>query len=90
MLAETTFAHHSERKRLTHLATVFAETFNWSAAAAFVRPPSITFRTMASRPFGVRGAFLWVSIRCSGHRLSFDIFSFLVQDRMDNLLKAHI
>src|SRR5262249_47460748 len=56
----------SARKRLTHLATVLAETLNWSAAAAFVRPPSITLRTMASRPFGVRGAFLWVSIRSSG------------------------
>src|SRR5262249_16119293 len=55
----------SARKRLTHLATVFAVTLNWSAAAAFVRPPSITLRTMASRPFGVRGAFLWVSIRSS-------------------------
>jgi hypothetical protein len=28
-------------------------------------PPSITLRTMASRPFGVRGAFLWVSLRFS-------------------------
>src|SRR2546423_2166264 len=55
----------SARNRSTHLATVFAVVLNRTAATAFVRPSSITLRTIASRPFGVRGAFLWVSIRFS-------------------------
>src|SRR6266436_4479812 len=56
----------SARKRLTHLATVLAVVLKWRAAAALFRPPSTTLRTIASRPFGVRGAFLWVFIRSSG------------------------
>ena len=36
--------------------------------AALLSPPSITNRTMASRPLGVRGAFLWVSVRFSANR----------------------
>src|SRR5258708_33029568 len=59
----------SARNRPTHLATVFAVVLNRTAAAAFVRPPSITLRTIASRPFGVRGAFLWASIRFSPRNL---------------------
>src|SRR5712672_1794720 len=59
----------SARNRSTHLATVFAVVLNWRAAAAFVTPSSITIRTIASRPFGVRGAFLWVSIRFSPRNL---------------------
>src|SRR5437762_1249188 len=59
----------SARNRSTHLATVFAVVLNRTAAAAFVRPSSITLRTIASRPFGVRGAFLWVSIRFSPRNL---------------------
>src|SRR6202047_1503549 len=49
----------SARKRSTHLATVFAVVLNWRAAAALLSPAS-THRTMASRPFGVREAFLWL------------------------------
>ena len=48
----------SVRKRLTHLATVFGVVLNWRAAAAWLSPPSTTLHTIASRPFGVRGAFL--------------------------------
>src|SRR5947207_4793888 len=59
----------SARNRSTHLATVFAVVLNRTAATAFVRPSSITLRTIASRPFGVRGAFLWVSIRFSPRNL---------------------
>ena len=40
------------------LRTVFGVVLNWRAAATLLNPPSITLRTMASRPFGVRGAFL--------------------------------
>src|SRR6478736_6653296 len=47
----------SPRKRPTHLATVFGVVLNCRAAAAFDRPPSITLRAIASRPFGVRDAF---------------------------------
>jgi hypothetical protein len=58
----------SVRKRLTHWATVFGVTLNWRAAVTWLSPPSTTLRTIASRPFGVRGAFLWVSIRFSANR----------------------
>jgi len=34
---------------LTHSATLFVVTLNWSAAAAFVRPPSIALRAIALR-----------------------------------------
>src|SRR5712671_2158656 len=77
------------RNRSTHLATVFGVVLNWRAAAALPSPPSITHRTMASRPFGVRGAFLWVSIRSLLGTLKLRNLSFLGPDRMDNLLKAH-
>src|SRR2546423_7783478 len=59
----------SARNRSTHLATVFAVVLNRTAAAVFVRPSSITLRSIASRPFGVRGAFSWVSIRFSPQNL---------------------
>jgi hypothetical protein len=71
------------------LATVFAVVLNWSAAAAFVRPASITLRTIASRPFGVRGAFLWLFIWSLRGKLKLRNLSFLGSDQMDNLLKAH-
>ena len=79
----------SARNRPTHLATVFAVTLNWSAAAAFVRPPSTTLRTMASRPFGVRGAFLWLFIWSLRGTLKLRNLSFLGSDQVDNLLKDH-
>ena len=53
----------SARNRATHLATVFGVVLNWRAAAAFDEPPSMTLRAIASRPLGVREAFLCVSIR---------------------------
>src|SRR5215831_15831710 len=56
------------RKRLTHLATSFAVVLNWRATAAPLSPPSTTVRTICSRPFGVKRAFLWVSIRSSPNR----------------------
>src|SRR5512144_3083383 len=55
----------SVRKRSTHFDTVFGVVLNLRAAPALVRPPSTMARTICSRPFGVRGAFLWVSIRSS-------------------------
>src|SRR6266508_5678685 len=58
----------SARKRSTHLPTVFGVVLNWRAAAALVIPRSTTARTISSRPFGVRRAFLWVSIRSSANR----------------------
>jgi hypothetical protein len=77
------------RKRATHLATVFDVVWNARAAAAFDRPPSITLRAIASRPFGVRAAFLCVSIRLLRESLRFGDISVHGSNRMDNLLKAH-
>jgi hypothetical protein len=54
-------------KRATHLATVFGVVLNRRAAAAFESPHSITLRAIASRPLGVREAFLCVSIRLSAN-----------------------
>ena len=62
---------------------------NWRAAAVLLSPPSITNRTMASRPFGVRGAFLWVFIWSLRGTLKLRNLSFLGSDQMDNLLKDH-
>lgn len=42
-----------------------------------------------SRPFGVRGAFLWVFIWSLRGTLKLRSLSFLGSDQMDNLLKAH-
>src|SRR3979490_2910481 len=78
------------RNRSTHLATVFGVVLNWRAAAALLSPFPTTDRTMASRPLGVRGAFLWVSIRFSANRWWFGDFRVPGRGRMDNLLKAHI
>src|ERR1700752_5007735 len=58
----------SVRKRLTHLATVFGVVLYFRAAAALLSPASTTARTISSRPFGVREAFLWVSLRFSANR----------------------
>jgi hypothetical protein len=80
----------SARKRPTHLATVFGVVLNSPAAAAFDRPPSITLRAIASRPFGVSDAFLCVSIRFSRESLTFGDISVHASNRMDNLLKDHI
>jgi hypothetical protein len=77
------------RKRATHLATVFGVVLNRRAAAAFDTPPSITRRAIASRPFGVRDAFLCVSIRLLRESLRFGDISVHGSNRMDNLLKAH-
>src|SRR5215469_15856270 len=48
----------SAQKRPTHLPTVFGVVLNWRAAAALDMPRSTTARTISSRPFGVRRAFL--------------------------------
>jgi hypothetical protein len=58
-------------------------------AAAALLSPAPTHRTMASRPFGVRQAFLWLFIWSLRGTLKLRNFSFLGSDKMDNLLKAH-
>jgi hypothetical protein len=78
------------RKRATHLVTVFGVVLNWRAAAALLNASSITLRTIASRPLGVRGAFLWLFIWSLRGTLKLCNLSFLGSDQMDNLLKAHI
>ena len=77
------------RKRSTHLSTVLGVVWNRRAAAAFDRPPSITLRAIASRPFGVRDAFSCMSIRFSRESLRFGDISVYGSNRMDNLLKDH-
>src|SRR5207249_12232428 len=44
---------------------------------------------MASRPLGVRGAFLWLFIWSLRGTLKLHNLSFLGSDQMDNLLKDH-
>src|SRR3984957_6921019 len=78
----------SARNRSTHLATVLGVVLNWRAAAALLSPAS-TDRTMASRPFGVSGAFLWVFIWSLRGILKLRNLSFLGSNQMDNLLKDH-
>src|SRR5205807_8833741 len=80
----------SAQKRSTHLPTVFGVVLNWCAAAALDKPRSATARTISSRPFGVRRAFLWVSIRSSANRWGLGNISVPGLGRMDNLLKVHI
>jgi hypothetical protein len=75
---------------LTHLATDFGVTLNRRAAAALDSPQSITARTITSRPLGVKGAFLWMSIQALRESLRFGDISVHGSNRMDNLLKAHI
>jgi len=75
-------------KRAHHLRAVRGQTPAARAAACGVCPPSIE-RTIASRPRGVRRALLWMFIRSSEVSLKRRNSSFLAQDRMDNLLKAH-
>src|SRR5262249_45367215 len=48
----------SAQKRPTHLPSVFGVVLNWRAAVALDMPRSTTARTISSRPFGVRRAFL--------------------------------
>src|SRR6202030_3465280 len=79
----------SARNRPTHLATVFGVVLYSSAAAALLNPPSITARTIDSRPFDVREAFLWLFIWSLRRTLKLRNLSFLGSDQMDNLLKAH-
>ncbi|OKO78672.1 hypothetical protein AC630_18690 [Bradyrhizobium sp. AS23.2] len=74
---------------MTHLATVFGVVLNRSAAAAWFSPPSTTLRTIASRPLGVKGAFLWTFIWSLLGTLKLRNLSFLGSDQMDNLLKDH-
>jgi hypothetical protein len=62
---------------------------NWWAASAWLNPPSTTLRTIASRPLGVKGAFLWTFIWSFPGTLKLRNLSFLGQNRMDNLMKAH-
>ncbi len=57
----------SASNRLVHLATVLGVVLNRRAASALDRPPPITARTIMSRPLGVKGAFLCVSIRASAN-----------------------
>jgi hypothetical protein len=80
----------SARNRSTYFATVFDVVLNWRAAAAVLNPSLITLRTMASRPLGVRGAFLWLFIWSLRGTLKLRNLSFLGSDQMDNLLKAQI
>src|SRR6202049_1932763 len=77
------------RNRSTHLATVFGVVLTWRAAAALLSPAS-THRTMASRPFGVREAFLWLVLSSLTRTLTVLHISFHGSDQMDNLLKDHI
>ncbi|MGY4331097.1 hypothetical protein ACVWWG_005514 [Bradyrhizobium sp. LB7.2] len=60
-----------------------------AAAAAWVSPPSTTLRTIASRPLGVKGAFLWTFIWSLLGTLKLRNLSFLGSGQMDNLLKDH-
>jgi hypothetical protein len=53
----------SASNRAIHLATAFGVVLNFRAAAVLVNPQSTTARTIISRPLGVKGAFLCVSIR---------------------------
>src|SRR5262245_57682304 len=69
----------SARKRSTHLPTVFGMVLNWRAAPALVIPRSTTARTSSSRPFGVRRAFLWLSIRSSANRWALATSAFPVR-----------
>jgi hypothetical protein len=76
-------------QELTRRKTVFGVMLNWPAAAAFDSRQSTTVRTIFSRPFGVKSAFLWVSIRFPRESLRFGDISVHDPSRMDNLLKAH-
>lgn len=68
--------------------TIFGVVLN--CAAPCIAQSRSTHRTMASRPFGVRGAFLWLLIWSFRGTLKLRNFSFLGADQIDNLLKDHI
>jgi hypothetical protein len=51
--------------------------------------PSLTLRTIASRPLRVKRAFLWLFIRSLSGTLKLRNLGFLGSDQMDNLLKDH-
>jgi hypothetical protein len=76
----------SALNRLPHLATVFGVVLNWKAASAWLSPPSTTLRTIASRPLGVKGAFLWTFVWSLRGTLKLRNLNFLGSDQMDNLL----
>ena len=78
----------SALNRATHLRTVRGQTPAAFAVTSGVCPLN-TCITIRSRPSGVRRAFLWMFIRSSEGLLKRRNSSFLAQDRMDNLLKAH-
>ena len=73
---------------MTHLATVLGVVLNCYAASALLGPPSITLRTIASRPLGVKGAFLWTFHLVSLGTLKLRNLGFLGSDQMDNLLRG--
>jgi hypothetical protein len=81
-------ARPSLRKRSNHFRTVRGQTPAARAAASAVCPLS-TCITTRSRPNGVSRAFLCMFIRSSEEITEVCNLSFLAQDRMDNLLKAH-
>src|SRR5208283_3246838 len=81
-------ANPSRRYRSTHFRTVRGQTPAASATASGVCPLS-TCRTIRSRPRGVSRAFLCTFIRSSRESLKPRNSSFLGQDRVDNLMKAH-
>jgi hypothetical protein len=60
-----------------------------SRAGAGLNPPSTTLRTIASRPLGVKGAFLWTFIWSLLGTLKLRNLSFLGSDQMDNRLRDH-
>ena len=69
----------SASNRPIHFATVFGVVLNWRATAALDSPKSTTARTIISRPLGVKGAFLCVSIRSSANRWRLATSAFTVQ-----------
>jgi hypothetical protein len=71
------------------LAIVFGVVLKRSAAPAWLNPPSTTLRTIASRPLGVKGAFLWTFIWSLLGTLKLRNLSFLGSDQMDNRLRDH-
>src|SRR6185437_10413222 len=73
----------SSRNRLTHLATVFGVVLNWPAASVRLSPPASTLCTIASRPLGVKGAFLWTFIWSLRGTLKLRNLSFLGSDQME-------
>jgi hypothetical protein len=76
----------SARNRLTHLVTVFGVVLKLIGRVCLAQPASTTLRTIASRPLGVKGAFLWTFIWSLLGTLK---LRNLGSDQMDNFLKDH-